>query len=76
MRIEAAQPVEAGQGRDPPAFGVGLRQAVGLLVGEHLHPVLQVAEAAVGVAKLVTSRVRDVPGCGQGIEGVEGAKAS
>ena len=49
---------------------------MGLLVGKHLHPVLQVAQAAVGVTKLVTSRIRNVPGCGQGVEGVEGAKAS
>ena len=72
-RIEAPQVRIAVEGRDAAALALVRWQAVGLLVGDHLHPVLEVAQIAVGAGQVLGGGGAHLAGLGQGGQGVEGA---
>jgi hypothetical protein len=74
--VEAAQRAVPPEGRHLLAVGVGLRKLVGLVVGDHLGPVLQRAQVAIGLDQIVAVLGRDVAGVRQGRQGVQGARAA
>ncbi len=73
LRVEGPQRAEAGQRRHAPSLGVGLGQAVGLLVPDHLDPVLPGPKPVVARGQLPRSAGGDVARALQGAEGVQGA---
>ncbi len=74
VSVEAPEVAVSGQGGDTSPFGVVLGKAMGLLVGDHLRPVLQPAQAGVGARHLRGRVGRHVPVGRQGGEGVQGAR--
>ena len=75
-RIELAQRFETRQRRHAPPVGVSLRQLVGLLVGQHLHSMLDITQAHIGLGQFLAGLRGHVPGLGQRGERLQGPAAA
>ena len=71
-QIEARQVGKARQRGDVHPRVVGLRQLMGLLVEQHLHAMLPIAQADIGLLQFLGDGGRQVAGAAQGVKRFQG----